>query len=310
MTYNQDKYISDALNSFLLQKTDFEYEILIHDDASTDRTVEIIKEYEKKYPNIIKPIYQTENQYSKGETIPSAYVFPRVKGKYIALCEGDDYWTDEKKLKIQVEYMEKHTNCSLCTHAAERVSRDKKGMGVIRSNKGDENYTTKDVILGGGSMFATNSMFFPTKLVQSLPDFYKNAPIDDYPLTIFLSLFGSVYYIDKQMSAYRVMAENSWSSKMQASKSEQVKFNKKLTKMLNEIDEYTKYKHSIAIRKVLETEKINLLKSIIDKRILKSDMYDQLRNKLTIKEKIKIYIKVYFPFIVNFRNKFRDLINN
>ena len=93
LTYNHEKYIAEAIDSFLMQKTNFKFEILIHDDASTDRTVDIIKKYQQKYPEIIKPIFQTENQYSKGvNKINYKFNFIRSKGKYIALCEGDDYW--------------------------------------------------------------------------------------------------------------------------------------------------------------------------------------------------------------------------
>ena len=104
ITYNHEPYIVQALNGFLMQKTSFPFEVLIHDDASTDRTADIIREYEKKFPKIIKPIYQKENQYSKGNrAILASFVYPRAKGKYIALCEGDDYWIDENKLQQQYE---------------------------------------------------------------------------------------------------------------------------------------------------------------------------------------------------------------
>ena len=95
LTYNHAPYIRDAIEGFLMQKTNFPVEILIHDDASTDGTADIIREYETRYPDIIKPIYQTENQYSKGVKISREYQFSRARGKYIALCEGDDYWTDK-----------------------------------------------------------------------------------------------------------------------------------------------------------------------------------------------------------------------
>jgi len=95
LTYNHAPYIRDAIEGFLMQKTNFPVEILIHDDASTDGTADIIREYETRYPDIIKPIYQTENQYSKGVKISWEYQFSRARGKYIALCEGDDYWTDK-----------------------------------------------------------------------------------------------------------------------------------------------------------------------------------------------------------------------
>lgn len=114
LTYNHERFISDCLDGFLMQKVDFDFEILIHDDASTDNTAEIIKIYQTKYPEIIKPIYQKENQYSKGVSPTFKYNFPRSKGKYIAMCEGDDYWTDHFKLQKQVDFLENNDDYNLC----------------------------------------------------------------------------------------------------------------------------------------------------------------------------------------------------
>jgi len=111
--YNHELYIKQCLDSFIIQKTDFEFEVVINDDASTDKTASIIKEYEQKYPLIIKPIYQTENQYSKRSGLWRTILFPRAKGKYIAICEGDDYWTDPLKLQKQVDFMEKNGDFTL-----------------------------------------------------------------------------------------------------------------------------------------------------------------------------------------------------
>lgn len=108
ITYNHFLYIRESIDSFLMQVTDFPFEVIIHDDASTDRTSEIIMEYAQKYPDIIKPIIQTENQFAKGGLINPRFVFPKAKGKYIALCEGDDYWTDCNKLQKQVQFLEHH----------------------------------------------------------------------------------------------------------------------------------------------------------------------------------------------------------
>ena len=105
--YNHELYITEAIESFLMQETDFPFEVLVHDDCSTDDTANIIREYEKKYPNIIKPIYQKENQYSKGVKI-TPIVIKKSVGKYIALCEGDDYWTDLFKLQKQVDFLEEN----------------------------------------------------------------------------------------------------------------------------------------------------------------------------------------------------------
>ena len=104
ITYNHEKYIRQCLDGILMQEVTFPYEILIHDDASPDNTAEIIREYEAKYPEIIKPIYQTANQYSQ-EIDVGKYNFERAVGKYIALCEGDDYWTDPKKLQMREDFL-------------------------------------------------------------------------------------------------------------------------------------------------------------------------------------------------------------
>jgi glycosyltransferase involved in cell wall biosynthesis len=113
LAYNHDGFIGEAIESFLNQKTTFKVEILIHDDASVDGTAVIIKEYAEEWPQLFSVILQTENQYSRGVQ-PGALNLQRAKGKYIALCEGDDYWTDPLKLQKQVEFLESHPDYSVC----------------------------------------------------------------------------------------------------------------------------------------------------------------------------------------------------
>lgn len=105
-TYNHEQYVCEAINGFLIQETDFPFEVIIHDDASTDGTANTIREYADNYPQIIRTIVQTENQYAKGGLINPRFVFPEAKGKYLALCEGDDYWTDPSKLQKQVDFLD------------------------------------------------------------------------------------------------------------------------------------------------------------------------------------------------------------
>ena len=112
--YNQEPYIRDCLEGFVMQKTNFRFEAIVHDDASTDRTAAIIKEYAEKYPDIIKPIFETENQYSKHDGSLRRIMNEHMHGKYIAECEGDDYWIDPLKLQKQVDFMERHPDFSLC----------------------------------------------------------------------------------------------------------------------------------------------------------------------------------------------------
>ena len=114
VTFNHANYIRTALDSFLMQKTDFAFEILVHDDASTDGTSSIIREYAARYPDQVKPLIQTENQYSQGiDNISGAFNFPRARGKYIFMCDGDDYFLSPDKLQKQVDYMEAHPDCTM-----------------------------------------------------------------------------------------------------------------------------------------------------------------------------------------------------
>jgi glycosyltransferase involved in cell wall biosynthesis len=127
LTFNHEAFIRDCLDGFVMQKTNFTYEILIHDDASTDKTQTIIKEYQSKYPDLIKPILQKENQFSKGvKGINGKYNFSRSQGKYLALCEGDDYWTDPYKLQKQVDYMEANPEVVLTHHLYKNIDLDGK----------------------------------------------------------------------------------------------------------------------------------------------------------------------------------------
>lgn len=113
LTYNHEPYIRQCLEGFIMQKTNFRFEAVVHDDASTDGTAAIIHEYAEKYPNIIKPIYENENQYSRHDGSLDRIMNAACTGKYIALCEGDDYWTDPLKLQKQVDFLEMHSNYSL-----------------------------------------------------------------------------------------------------------------------------------------------------------------------------------------------------
>ncbi|MCI8837045.1 MAG: glycosyltransferase [Hungatella sp.] len=211
LTYNHETYIRDALDGFLMQKVTFPYEILIYDDASTDGTADIIREYQARYPDIIKPLLQTENQYSRGILNPSgAFNFPRVRGKYTAMCEGDDYWIDEHKLQMQVDYLESHPGCSLCFHSA-RIrtvdgSRTDRRMRPYRN----DGIITPQGIIDKSCGYPTASMVFRSEMIRNLPDYYKNCPVGDTPLQLMAAARGYGYYVDRDMSVYRVGAASSW----------------------------------------------------------------------------------------------------
>lgn len=242
ITYNQKEYIRDALEGFLSQKTNFSYEVLIHDDASTDGTAEIIADYGARFPDIIKPVLQTENQYAKGFTnISGTYNFPRAKGKYIAMCEGDDYWTSPDKLQRQVDYLEANPGCSLVFHSArvevqgraltERIMRPYRGRRIVMPRE----------IIDKTSGYPTASLMFRKKMVETLPDYYVKAPIADIPLQLMAAASGWACYMDRPMCVYRLGGASSWTTLMKQGDYErkQQEYARAMRKMYRGFDEET-----------------------------------------------------------------------
>ena len=192
LVYNHENYLRDYFNGILIQKTNFKFEVLIHDDASTDNSARIIKEYVDKYPDVFIPIFQTENQHSQGVHICDTFLYPKAKGKYIALCEGDDYWIDPLKLQKQVDYMEVHDKCSMTCSDAKVVSPD--GELDWRRIAYSGLLTLEDIVLNGGLYINTVSILFRGDIIRDAPSFMCNCHVGDYPLQIFMALKVTVFY--------------------------------------------------------------------------------------------------------------------
>lgn len=296
-TYNQDIYIEDAIKSFLMQITDFSYEIIIHDDASTDNTKKIIKTYEKLYPDIIHSIIQTENKYSQGVNILENYELPVARGKYIAFCEGDDYWTDPYKLKKQVEMLEKHEECDVCAHAASVVrAQDKTEIRKIAPSTQNKIFETREVILGDGGFVATNSLMMRKSLFDCIPEFRKEYRID-YSLQIWGALRGGMLYLSENMSSYREFAQSSWSNRMRKDISRYVKHYEKIIMMLGKLDVFTNQKYSKEISNRIRWQKFQMLIIQQENRKIISGDYSEFLKKMPLKEQCKIYVKAACPWL-------------
>lgn len=217
ITYNHGPYIRQALDSFLMQR-DVPFEVLIHDDCSTDETVGILKEYEKKYPDVIRVLYEKENQYSKGiSNISGVFNFPRANGRYIAMCEGDDFWNDPCKLKKQTEYLDAHPECTLLCHSGHILNMDDawQSRDLIRPYTGYRDLSPAEVISKPVN-FPMASLMFPAQLAKQLPPWYFDCPVGDIPLQLFMLKHGTVHYMDEPMSTYRKGRSGSWTSAMDA----------------------------------------------------------------------------------------------
>ena len=199
-TYNQEKFIASALDGFLMQKTTFPFEIIVHDDASTDGTPAIVKGYESKYPETFRNIYQTENQLSKANNNVIKITLAASRGKYIAFCEGDDYWNDPLKLQRQVDFLETNPDFSISCH---RVFHLLPGMApeIHQGSESEETYTIDD--LAKGNFIATVSVVFKNGLLSDLPFWLKDAPLGDYVLHMFNARHGKIKYFPQPMAVYR-----------------------------------------------------------------------------------------------------------
>ena len=286
--YNHELYIEDALKGFVMQKTNFLFEVLVHDDASTDRTADIIREYEKKYPDLIKPIYQTENQYSKNSTIIGDLQRSRAKGKYFAICEGDDYWTDPYKLQKQFDAMEAHPEIDICAHAATKTMGNKRAVMVAPSSK-DCIFTLPEVIEGGGGFVVTNSLFYRGCLSQSKPEFRTFLSLD-YTMQIHGSIRGGMLYLKDNMSVYRGVVANSWTDKMRGNENAFRKHNDKVIEMLNIFNKEFDGAYTDVVQRTALNLRFNELYKACDITNIRKEPYKELYRKLILKRKVKLII--------------------
>jgi glycosyltransferase involved in cell wall biosynthesis len=206
ITYNQASYIRDALDGFVMQKTDFRFEAIVHDDASTDGTADIIREYAKKYPDIIKPILEEENQWSKHDGSLFRIMDSAMRGKYMAFCEGDDYWIDPLKLQKQVDFMESNQNIGLVYTKSVTYIQEKRKF-VYR---GDAiSVKTFEELAFSYNTYPTASLLLRLdlyrKYLAEIKPETKEWLMGDYPLILYLTLKSKIHYIDDETCVYRVL---------------------------------------------------------------------------------------------------------
>lgn len=262
ITYNHELYIRDTLDSILAQKSEYRFEIIVHDDLSTDSTRNILLEYKNKFPNIIKLILQKENQYSQGKKVIPLAV-EKTNGEYICLCEGDDFWVDKNKIQKQIETLKKNKKINICFTDAYKSIENKIIASKERIKK-NITHSIDDVILGGGSFMPTASIMFEKKSFDIIPTWINDVPVGDYFYQILLSIPNGAIYLSEKTIVYRVNSANSWSSK---------RYKMSEDKLINEAELYKKYlneiKKTFINKKSLDLALANQL-SIISLLLLKN----------------------------------------
>ena len=256
LAYNHEKYIEQTLQGFVKQITDFRFEVIVHDDASTDNTKSVIQKYVALYPDLFVPIYETENQYSKGKGLIFPILAPKIRGKYVAVCEGDDYWTDEHKLQKQYEVLENNPDCSICVHDAQCIEEDgsllDKSDTIPRREHGlkpgviDKEQIAAELWLKeGGYPFHTSSYFYKRCIIEEQINgeakFIKYMNGDMITLHLCLK-HGNYFYIGEVMSHRRKGVPGSWNARWKMADI-QTKLKQLEYKVIGErmFDEYSDY---------------------------------------------------------------------
>lgn len=251
-TYNHEDYIERCLSSLVSQITNFKYEILIHDDCSTDKTVEIVENFVKRYPDLIKPIYQKENQWSKGLSITYTYQYPRALGKYIAICEGDDYWIDPLKLQKQVNFMEENEDFILCGTNGIMLYDNKNHMSRL-FNIIDE---TKELLLSdviSQWKMPTASLLFRKELIDKLKTFKQKVYSGDQKLIMSAAHNGRIMYFDDvSVVYYRHFTESSVSYRLSKVKNVALEYADKMLVLYNAFNDYSKKQHEAELKPVIK----------------------------------------------------------
>ena len=218
IAYNVEHYIAQALDSVLMQEVDFDYEVVIGEDCSTDGTRDIVRAYARRHPDRIRAVLRAANL---GMNRNFVATLAEARGRHIALLDGDDYWTSPHKLRTQVDFLRAHPSCSTCFHNALVVYEDGRPAHPFHMPRPDtliSHHIPRPIStladLAGGNFMQTCSVMFRAGLYGDLPDWYLRMPTFDWPLHVLNAGHGDVGYIDEILGAYRVHAGGFWSTNM------------------------------------------------------------------------------------------------
>jgi glycosyltransferase involved in cell wall biosynthesis len=332
MTYNQVNYITDAMNGFVMQQTSFPFVCIIVDDASSDGEPEVIKDYldanfDRRDIGLSTPeetdeylrIYAQHkenkncffcvlllkyNHYSIGKAKTKNLAGFTTNVKYIALCEGDDYWTDPLKLQKQVDYMEMHPDCSLCCSDAWIL--DSGEMVSWKRYESDCAVSVKDIVIGGGMWLQTVTFLYRKTMLVDYPDCCRKCHVGDYPLVIWASLNGDVYCFSDVTAVYRYKSEGSWTSRIKSlSARDQIKGWRSEVDMLKGLDEWSKGRYHDAFNQRIRDYLWYLIKDYrYDSKLLWEEFSNE-RQVLSKSQRLKWFGYAYTPWFFSIKRKVR-----
>lgn len=299
MTYNQAAYIGKALDSILCQKTDVDFDILVHDDHSDDGTYEILLEYQKKSKIPIKIIEQESRKFLVDgfNMMIYKYVVPEVKSEYVAYCDGDDYWCDDTKLQKQYDYMTAHPDCSMCFHSAYQLR-----SGDDLSSRwffGDERDLDMSDFVNDkpGVIVATSSIFLKREVFCDFSDWRKAYPVEDIPMYMTAALHGKVHRLEPAMCVYRQFAAGSWSSQNQKNSERIVRHLNELKDAVKFFDEKTDFKYDDLVKNQIEICDFRIALMTKDFKTIFDKKYKRFVKRMSARERTSLILQYRFKHL-------------
>jgi glycosyltransferase involved in cell wall biosynthesis len=296
ITYNHEKYIETAIKSIIKQITTFQIELIISDDCSQDNTINIIEKYQTLYADIISVIAYKENigAYLNGINCLSA-----ARGNYIALCEGDDYWTDPFKLQKQIDFLEVNPDFTISCHQSSNYNEDEqKIVSVFPKNDQDMFLSLSDLIHFN---IANTCTIVYRNIEIKIPDFFSRLALGDWPLHMIYANHGKIHYLKENMAHYRVHNRGSWSS------TSYIKNLDNTITMLKYMNEYFEYKYHVEFSRTLsgfyyEKAKIFLKQKNLTLSVENYNNCLSYGGKIKTSKKIKYFIRrIFLEFIQTFK---------
>lgn len=308
VTYNQAKYIEKCIESILSQKVSVPFEILIHDDMSTDGTLEILKKYAKDYPDIIRLMPEDRNRFSEGmKAIIAELMLKECHGRYVSLLEGDDCFSDDSKLEKQYRIMTENEGISMCVgktrimDEAGNLLDEYMPARVIDGGRIKGDRIIKDICILDTHYFHLSTMFLDLSYYRDYldnpPSFITDSYIDDRSFMLYFASKGDIYYHPEEMSLYRSMAMGSWSAGVSASAYKHYKNDVDLRNVIRDFDEFTgeRYHEDIYVYETRLNYYIALFEQ--DGREIFKERYKEFTKNFSIKQKIHYGICYCFPFV-------------